>query len=68
MYRPILAIKCHKCGAVYRACALAYGVDEEMSANIKQAIADGDEIFIAESVTLGVCECETNNTDKNDEY
>jgi hypothetical protein len=57
MNKPILAIKCKGCGAVYFACALAYGVDEVASDTIKEAVSLGDEVFIAESVKLGVCEC-----------
>jgi hypothetical protein len=57
MKKPILAIKCAGCGAVYLGSALAYGVPEETSDAIKEAVALGDEIFIAESVTLGVCTC-----------
>lgn len=34
MKKPILAIECSGCGAVYFGCALAYGVDEVASDTI----------------------------------
>lgn len=56
--KPILAIRCHKCGATYMGLALGYGVDAERSEEIKQAVADGDELFLTDSVTLQACKCD----------
>lgn len=57
MKKPILVLKCAKCGTNYAACVLAYGVNEDFSNEIKNAVAAGDEIYVTESVKLGVCEC-----------
>lgn len=55
--KPILAVRCHECGATYLAIALAYGVDAQRSQEIMQAVADGDEVFITEDVHLEACKC-----------
>lgn len=64
---PVLAVRCHECKRVYLATALAYGVDEDFSQYIKDAIANGDEVFISESVTLQMCHCEKEGTNKEEE-
>ena len=61
MNKPILGIRCKKCGRVYFGHALAYGVDADVSETIKKAVADGDDLFIddADSVVfnLEMCKC-----------
>lgn len=63
MSKPILGIRCHKCGRAYFGLALAYGVDKEASETIKKAVADGDDLFIsdADSVVfkLEMCKCKS---------
>jgi len=62
MKKPILGIRCHKCGRVYYGHALAYGVDADASETIKKAVAEGDDLFIedADSIVfkLEACKCE----------
>lgn len=56
--QPILAVRCAKCGRVYFAAALGYGVAPDTGENIKNAVAEGDELFITEEVKLQMCHCD----------
>lgn len=55
--KPILAIRCAGCGAVYIAQALAYPMSPEIAEAIAESVNDGDIPFIAHEVKLGMCKC-----------
>lgn len=60
MNKPILGIKCHKCGRVYFGHALAYPIDEDSSREIVEAAKRGDDFFVSDgSLTLEGCNCKT---------
>ena len=65
--KPILAVRCAKCGRVYFAAALGYGVEEDTSDNIKAAVAEGDELFITNEVKMQMCKCEKRMFNEEDE-
>lgn len=57
--RPILGIRCAKCGAVYMAQALAYPISSDIAEAIAESVRNGDEPFISyEGVRLGQCTCD----------
>lgn len=57
--KPIFAIRCAKCGAVYMAHALAYPIAPDTAEMIAEFVNKGDEPFISyESVRLKQCTCE----------
>lgn len=64
--KTILAAKCPKCGAVNLANDLSHGVAEWLGDAVKEAIANGDELFITDSVTMGMCKCKKSKQ-KNDD-
>ncbi len=61
--KPILAIRCAGCGAVYMAQALAYPISPEIAEAIAESVNNGDIPFIAQEVRLGMCKCEENATE-----
>lgn len=57
--KPILAIKCAKCSAIYSAYALAYPITEDWGQDLADAINRGDEPFIVyDGIILQECKCE----------
>lgn len=67
--KPILGIKCAKCGAVYMAHALAYPITQDIAEEIAYCVSIGDIPFITyEGVKLSICSCDNViNTTKEDE-
>lgn len=55
--KPILAIRCHKCGNVYMGVALGFLISDDTAKRIKQAVDNGDELYISDTVTLQMCKC-----------
>lgn len=56
--KPILAIRCAKCGAVYMAHNLAYPISPRIADEIAYSVGIGDTPFISyEGVRLGICSC-----------
>lgn len=55
--KPILAIRCAGCGAVYMAQALAYPISPEIAEEIAECVNNGDIPFIAQEVKLRMCKC-----------
>lgn len=58
--KTILALKCAKCGAIYMANNLTYGIAEWLGDEVKDAITKGDEVFLTDCATLSMCECKDN--------
>lgn len=61
MKKPILGVRCHKCGRVYLGQALAYPINEDMQKEILEAAKRGDDFFTAdaecEEFKLEMCKC-----------
>lgn len=56
--KPVLGIKCAKCGAVYMAHALSYPISSDIAEEIAYCVGIGDIPFISyEAVRLGMCSC-----------
>lgn len=55
--KPILALRCKGCGAVYAAHSLCYPLDGELAEDFARWITEGDEPFIAYEVRLSPCKC-----------
>lgn len=56
--KPVLGIKCAKCGAVYMAQALSYPISPDIAEEIAYCVGIGDIPFISyEAVRLGMCSC-----------
>ena len=55
--KPILGVRCHKCGRIYMGVAMTHLGHKDIGEDIRKAIEEGDELFITDSVTLQMCEC-----------
>lgn len=55
--KPVLGVRCHKCGRVYMGVAMTHLGDKEIGHDIGEAIFEGDELFITDSITLQMCQC-----------
>ena len=62
MKKPILGIRCHKCGRVYFGHALPYPISDDVQQEILEATKRGDDFFIADAETddfkLETCNCQ----------
>ena len=67
MEKPVLFIKCPRCGAIYAGCSLSHGVDEEFSQSIIDAVKEGDELFVddAGNHPLNMCKCDDATPEAN---
>lgn len=65
--KPILALRCRTCGAVYMAQALNYPIAEETSQMIAKYVSNGDEPFITyDGVKLGQCTCDDESGEEDE--
>lgn len=66
--KPILALRCKKCGAVYMAQALNYPIAKDTAQAIAICVSGGDEPFITyDGVKLSQCTCDDCTDNKDDE-
>ena len=62
--KPILGIRCAKCGEVYMAHNLAYPISTRIAEEIAYSVGIGNIPFIFyEGVRLGMCSCDDETAD-----
>lgn len=61
--KPVIALRCKGCGAVYWMHTLVASISEEDAKMLADAVADGDIAFVADAseVSFSICKCNQKN-------